>query len=118
MAFQRRHIEEPTDVAGFMDRGHRYSRNGVYHRAIDDYTKALEINPEYADGYYHRGCSWYEVEHFDDALADLNRAIELDPEADSYYGQRALVYIFTDRPGLAQADEEKCEELRIKAQEG
>jgi len=88
MAFERRHIEEPTDAAGFIDRGNRYSRNGVYHKAIDDYTKAIELEPESADAFYNRGCSWYEVDKLDDSIADLTRAIELDPLADHYYGQR------------------------------
>ena len=101
-----------------MDRGNRYSRNGVYHKAIEDYTKAMELEPELAEAYYHRGCSWYEVDNFGDSIADLTRAIELDPMADHYYGQRALVYIFNDQPELAQADEDVCQDLRIRAQEG
>ena len=70
------------------------------------------------DSFYNRGCSWYEVDKLDDSIADLTRAIELDPLADHYYGQRALVYIFNDQPDLAQADEEVCQDLRIRAQEG
>ena len=118
MTFERRHIEEPTDATGFIDRGNRYSRNGVYHKAIEDYTKAIELDPESADAYYNRGCSWYEVGKNTESIVDLTRAIELDPLADHYYGQRAIVYIFDDRPDLAQADEDICQELRIRAQEG
>ena len=118
MVFERRHQEEPTGAAGYLDRGNRYSRNGVYHRAIDDYTKAIELDPGLADAFYNRGCSWYEVGNYDDAIADLTRAIELDPLADHYYGQRAVVYLFDDRPELSQADQDKCEELRVQAQEG
>ncbi|MCH8800341.1 MAG: tetratricopeptide repeat protein [Chloroflexi bacterium] len=118
MAFERRHIAEPTDPAGFLDRGNRYSRNGVYGKAIEDYTKALELDPELAEAYYNRGCSWYEVGKYDDAIADLTQAIKWDPLADHYYGQRAMVYLFDDQPELSQADQDKCEELRTQAQEG
>jgi len=117
MVFERKHVEEPKDAAGYVNRGNRYSRNGVYHKAIEDYTKAMELDPEFADAYYHRGCSWYEVDNFEDSIADLTKAIELDPMADHYYGQRAIVYIFTDQPDLAQADEDICQELRIRAQD-
>jgi tetratricopeptide (TPR) repeat protein len=117
MVFQRRHLEEPTDAAGFIDRGNRYSRNGVYHKAIDDYTKAIELEPDSDDAYYNRGCSWYEAGKNAESIADLTKAIELNPLADHYFGQRAIVYIFDDRPDLAQADEETCQELRIRAQE-
>ena len=118
MVFERKHIEEPSDPAGYLDRGNRYSRNGVYHKAIEDYTKAIELDPKFAEAYYHRGCSWYEVDKFEDSISDLSKAIEINPSADHYYGQRALVYIFTDQTELAQADEDICQDLRIKAQEG
>ncbi|MBT99362.1 MAG: hypothetical protein CL902_12165 [Dehalococcoidia bacterium] len=117
MVFERKHAQEPTDAAGFLDRGNRYSRNGVYHKAIEDYGSAIELEPELAEAFYHRGCSWYEVGKNEDAIADLTEAIELDPMADAYYGQRAIVYIFQDEPELAQADEDICQELRIRAQE-
>ena len=88
MAFERRHQEEPADADGYVARGNRYSRNGVYHRAIDDYTQAIGLEPEHAEAFYNRGCSWYEVGKYDDSIADLTRAIELNPLADHYYGQR------------------------------
>ena len=68
MVFERKHIEEPSDPAGYLDRGNRYSRNGVYHKAIEDYTKAIELDPKFAEAYYHRGCSWYEVDKFEDSI--------------------------------------------------
>ena len=117
MVFERKHVEEPTTATGFLDRGNRYSRNGVYHKAIQDYDSAIELDPGFAEAYYHRGCSWYEVGKNEDAINDLTRAIELNPTADSYYGQRAIVYIFEDKPDLAQTDEDICQELRIRAQE-
>ncbi len=113
MVFQRRHAEEPTDAAGFLDRGSRYGRNGVYHRAIQDFTTAIELDPELAEAWYNRGCSWYEVGGFDKSIADLTRAIELDPTNGIYYGQRSLVYLFNDQPELAEADQERCDELRF-----
>ena len=118
MAFQRRQLEEPTDADGYVERGSRYGRNGVYGRAIEDFTKALELDPEHAEAFYNRGCSWYEVGNYEDAIADLTRAIQLDPFADHYYGQRAVVYLFDDQLDLSQADQDKCEELRVRAQGG
>ena len=65
--------------------------------AIADYTKAIELKPDYADAYYHRGlakqakCSfggfvWTERGELDEAIADYTKAIELKPDyADAYY---------------------------------
>ena len=113
MVFQRRQEAEPTDAAGYLDRGNRYGRNGVYHRAIQDFSKALEMDPELAEAWYNRGCSWYEVGELENALEDLSRAIELEPRNGIYYGQRALVHHFNDQPELAEADQEMCDELRF-----
>ena len=113
MVFQRRHAEEPTDAAGYLDRGNRYGRNGVYHRAIQDYTTAIDLDPHLAEAWYNRGCSWYEVADYEKSIVDLSRAIELDPTNGIYYGQRALVYHFDDQPELAEADQERCDELRF-----
>ena len=70
------------------------------------------MDAAFAEAYYDRGFSFYEVALYDEALADLNRAIELNPDAAHYYGQRSLVYLFTDRLDLAQADEEMSDALR------
>ena len=106
--------EEPRDAVGFHERGNRYSRNGAYGRAIEDYNRAIEMDGAFAEAYYDRGFSFYEVARYEEAIADLTRAIELNPEAAHYYGQRSLVYLFTDRLDLAQADEEMSDDLRSR----
>jgi tetratricopeptide (TPR) repeat protein len=68
----------------------------------------------FADAFYDRGYSYYEVGRFEEALADLDRAIELDPEEARYYAHRSLVYLFTDRLDLAEADQDKSDELRSR----
>ena len=103
---------DPQDAQGFNDRGNRYSRNGVYDQAIADYTKAIEMDVTFADAYFNRGVSHYELGLYQEAIEDLTRAIDLNPTEDYYYGRRSLAYLFNDQPGLAQADQDKCEELR------
>jgi len=107
-----RRPEEPVDAIGFHTRGNRYSRNGAYERAIEDYSRAIEMDGAFAEAYYDRGFSFYEEGRYEEAIADLSRAIELNPEAAHYYGQRSLVYVFTDRLDLAEADQEKSDSLR------
>ena len=46
------------------------------------------------------------------SVAVASVAIELNPNDARYYRQRSLIYLFTDRMELAEADEEMCEELR------
>ncbi len=103
---------EPTDAAGFNDMGNRYSRNGVYDQAIDNYTRAIELDGTFAEAYFNRGVSHYELGMYAESIADLTRAIELNPTDDNYYGRRSLAYLFNDQLDLAQADSDRCDELR------
>ena len=50
---------------------------------------------------------------YEKSIADLTRAIELAPTNGLYYGQRSLVHLFNDQPELAEADQERCDELRF-----
>ncbi|MBM3942335.1 MAG: tetratricopeptide repeat protein [SAR202 cluster bacterium] len=104
--------EEPKDAQGFNQRGNRYSRNGVYDQAIRDYTRAIELDADYAEALFNRGVSYYEIQRYEEAIADFSRAIALNPRNDSAYSRRSLAYLLTDQLDLAQADQDKCEELR------
>ena len=56
-----------------------YSSKGEHDRAIEDYSRAIELDPEYAPAYYNRGNAYSDKGEYDRAIEDLNRAIELDP---------------------------------------
>ena len=111
---ERKGEPEPQDAQGYNERGNRYSRTGIYGKAIADYTSAIEMDSTFAEAYFNRGGSYYEVGLYEEAIADLSRAIQLDPTDDRFYGWRSLAYLFNDQPDLAQADEEMCEELRFR----
>ncbi|MEO0536487.1 MAG: tetratricopeptide repeat protein, partial [Cyanobacteria bacterium P01_A01_bin.123] len=56
-----------------------------YQGAIDDYTKAIELNPDYADAYNNRGIAKRALGDNQDAIDDYTKAIELNPNyADAY----------------------------------
>lgn len=59
--------------------------------AIDDFSKAIEINPKYAFAYYNRAKIYSELDLSENALSDINTAIKLDGKSD-YYLTRALIY--------------------------
>jgi tetratricopeptide (TPR) repeat protein len=44
----------PAAIAG-VNRGNAYYRKRDYDRAIADYTKAIELDPNYANAYTNRG---------------------------------------------------------------
>lgn len=59
--------------------------------AIQDFNKALRINPEYDYAYFNRARVYEELDLYYLALADMNKAIELNKNSD-YYVTRAKIY--------------------------
>jgi tetratricopeptide (TPR) repeat protein len=63
-----------------------------FYRAITDFTKAIELNPQYAEAYNFRALAYDGLGQTGHALDDYNRALQLNPGlATAYYG-RGLVY--------------------------
>jgi uncharacterized protein (TIGR02145 family) len=89
------------------------SKNGMgdYKGAIDDYTKAIELNPEIGFFYNYRGNTFDSLKKSDEALADYAKAIELNPKyVDPYINRGILKYKVTDYHG-AIADFNKTTEI-------
>lgn len=48
--------------------------------AIEDYTKAIDLDPCLAVAYYNRGTVLYRLGNYELALKDFAKSVELDPE--------------------------------------
>ncbi len=84
---------------------------GDFKGAIADYTKAIEINPQYADAYNNRGAAKYSLKDTQGAIADYNKAIEINPQlALAYYNRGNAKHGLRDQPG-ACADYKKAVSL-------
>jgi len=58
--------------------------------AIEDLTKAIELNPRYAEAYAGRGTAKADKRDFTGAIEDFTIAIELQPSyAMAYIGRAA-----------------------------
>lgn len=66
------------------------SQFGDYQGAIADYTKALEINPNWAEVLYHRGFASYKMQDYRSADLDYTKALFLDPYLVEVYYYRGL----------------------------
>ena len=62
----------------------------IHHdNAVEDYSRAIIINPNYTDAYYRRGRTYYSKLQYDKAIDDFNKVISIDPKhADAYYSER------------------------------
>lgn len=67
-----------------------YTRVGESEAAITDYTKCLELNPNFADAYYNRGVTQFKIGNQTEAFTDLHKAAELfKVQGDSEHAERA-----------------------------
>ncbi len=46
-----------------------------YSKALDDYSKAIEIDPNYASAYFNTGNTYIVLKEYSKALEDYNRTI-------------------------------------------
>ena len=66
-------------------RAYEKSQKGDYYGAISDYTKAIEINPNFVSVYYNRGNAYSNLKDYYGAISDYTKAIEINPNfADAY----------------------------------
>ncbi len=65
----------------YYNRGLAHSKKGELELAIEDYSKAIELKPNYADAYYNRGGAWLRLGERDKAKVDLETARNLGNDA-------------------------------------
>ena len=76
----------------YFDRGLAWGEKGDYDRSNADKTKAIEINPNYAEAYNNRGRAWGKKDDYDKAIADYTKAIEINPKYADAYLNRSLAW--------------------------
>jgi protein O-mannosyl-transferase len=76
----------------YNNRGTSHSNLGNYRQAIEDFTRAIQINPDYAESYYNRGRVQCYLGSYRQAIEDYTKAIEIkQSNADEYVG-RGIAY--------------------------
>jgi tetratricopeptide (TPR) repeat protein len=74
------------------NRGDAFAKIGEDRRAIDDFSRAIEINPGYSQAYFNRGSVLARRGHYREAIDDFSRAIELHSGfAEAYYNRARLL---------------------------
>lgn len=88
----------------YLGQGDAFFTAGDYTRAIQNYTCAIEIQPDFAPAYVNRGYAYMHQGNDDQALGDYNRALELDERFVAGYINRGILYTRQGNFGLALLD--------------
>lgn len=99
------------DAWAYNKRGLAYASTRNHEQAIIDYTKALELDPHYAEAYNNRSTSHLRMNNYGQAVVDCDRALELAPEFVAAYVNRAIAYTGLRAYDQALADFARALEL-------
>ena len=70
-------LESQRFAAFYSNRGEVYRKKRAYDQALSDFSKAIELNPGYAEAYYNRGIAYYFKKEYDKSWEDIKRAQDL-----------------------------------------
>ena len=96
----------PMDRVLYINQGHLFGKNKNWQMSLASYEKAIDIEPNYAEGYYGRGNALLELGRLDDAIASYDRAISINPAFQEAYANRgnALMALMCPAEALASYD--------------
>ena len=63
-----------------------------FDKAIINYKKSIEINPDYAEGHNNLGSALYKLGKFNDAIDSCQRAIKIKPSFTEAYNNLGLIF--------------------------
>ncbi|MBN2223535.1 MAG: tetratricopeptide repeat protein [Deltaproteobacteria bacterium] len=66
--------------------------SGDYGGAAEEFKMAIDIDPDFSDGYYNLGKVYSQIQDYNQALASYKKAIELNPDNPRYHYNMAIVY--------------------------
>src|SRR5882672_8197883 len=93
-----------TLAIALQNRGTAYLGKGDPDRAIEDYDRAIRLDPNYANAFNSRGVAYQAKGQNDRALKDYDEAIRLEPGNSNALDSRAFVHLRLSRWSDAFAD--------------
>jgi tetratricopeptide (TPR) repeat protein len=83
--------------------GMRQRESYEWDRALETFSRVIERDPDYAEGWNQRAFIHFLKEDLDASFADLERALELEPRHFGALAGKALIFMQTGRFGEGQA---------------
>lgn len=89
---EQREKEKSLTAQDYFRRGYRAAEEDRREDAVNEYTEAIKLDPDYIPAYNNRGNLYRDLNEHEKAFKDFNKAIELDPLYAKAYNNRGLLY--------------------------
>lgn len=103
-----------SDKSALYRRGYLYGTVGCTQSAINDLSRAIGLDPNFAAAYTERGQCYLDKKEYDRALFDLNRAVQLNPRSGDAVLARGRVWLAMGKPHSALADLRLAQQSNMK----
>ena len=108
-----RGLVDRNDLAtAYKNRGNAYDDQGQFEQALEDYDRALTLNPSDAESFNSRGTTYIALERYELAIGDFDKAIGINPSSPVTLANRCFARALVG--ALEQALSDCNESLRIR----
>ncbi len=107
----------PSDPKTHNNLGDYYGRHGNLEKAAEEFKKAIQLKPNYADAYHNLANTYYQMGKLDLALKMYKKALSINPNLwQSYLG---IAQVYQKKKDFKKAQEylQKAKKLKAKLQQ-
>jgi tetratricopeptide (TPR) repeat protein len=79
-------------AAAYFARGRSFIEQKDYNQAVDQFTKAIQMDPRDALAYYNRGLAYVAQSEYQEAIADYTSALHLNPKNALAFYHRGIAH--------------------------
>ena len=91
----------PSSSQNHNNLGDVYGRRGDLNRSLEEFSKAIELKPNYSDAYHNLANTYQQTGNLDKAVENYNNAIKYNPNLWQSYQNLASIYFAQSKFDLA-----------------
>lgn len=100
-----------NEVVSYFDLGVYYQKQGNTRKAIEEYERVLQLDPDHAETHNNLGVIYKERNELDKAMEHYQRVVSLNPGMDEAHNNLGVMHYLRGEQGEAVAEYRKALEL-------
>ena len=109
--------ELKESAVNYFNIAYSFGEKGEHVKAIENYDKAIELNPNYEEAWYNKGWRLGKLERYEEAVACYDKVIELNPNDEEAWFNKGNEFGELERHEEAVACYDKAIELNPNDEE-